>query len=201
MHPLPTHQSVRRSRRPLLAHPHWRGPAHRRATARLRDRSCRVFQGSSPITPTSPSSKAHQKSGPFPPPALPSFRSTMTLSDTHPSPTPICAVGVATSDPSGSPSITRITFPTCRVQYPGRPGRCACRLLPCLRGLPRAKGGSASASTLSRPARTSLTLRPIGSLGHPRRPLSRGFDPAGCPAKPLVSFRSNRQLSGWNLPP
>ncbi len=29
-----------------------------------------VFSGSSPITTTSPSSKAHQKSGPFPPPAF-----------------------------------------------------------------------------------------------------------------------------------
>src|SRR5262245_12711213 len=34
-----------------------------------------------------------------------------------------------------------------------------------------------------------------------RRPLSRGSDPSGCPAEPLVSYRTNRQLSGWNLPP
>lgn len=120
----------------------------------------------------------------------------------HPSDPPLrSGVEAATSDPDGSPSITRITIPTCCVQYPGRPDRCVCRLLPCPRGLPRAKGGSASASTLSRPARTSLTLRPVGSLGHPRRPLSRGFDEASCPAAPLVSFRINRQLSGWNLPP
>ena len=31
----------------------------------------------------SPSSEAHQKSGPFPPPALPGLSSTMTLSDTR----------------------------------------------------------------------------------------------------------------------
>jgi hypothetical protein len=31
--------------------------------------------------------------------------------------------------------------------------------------------------------------------------LSRGFDPAGHPTKPLVSYQSNRQLSGWILPP
>src|SRR3954468_2055384 len=30
---------------------------------------------------------------------------------------------------------------------------------------------------------------------------SRGFDQAGCPTKPLVSYQINRQLSGWNLPP
>jgi len=95
-----------------------------------------------------------------------------------PDPSLWSGVEAATSDPDGSPSITRITIPTCCVQYPGRPGRYVRRLLPCPRGLPRAKGGSASASTLSRPARTSLALRPVGSLGRPRRPLSRGFDPA-----------------------
>ena len=30
-----------------------------------------------------------------------------------------------------------------------------------------------------------------------RRPLSRGSSPAGCPAEPLVSYRINRQFSGW----
>jgi hypothetical protein len=29
----------------------------------------------------------------------------------------------------------------------------------------------------------------------------RGSSPASCPAKPLVSYRINRQFSGWNLPP
>ena len=32
-----------------------------------------------------------------------------------------------------------------------------------------------------------------------RRPLSRGSSPAGCPAEPLVSYRINRQFSGWNF--
>ena len=45
--------------------------------------SSQVFSGSSPITFTSPSSKAHQKSGPFPPPALPGFNGRMTLSDSR----------------------------------------------------------------------------------------------------------------------
>ena len=120
----------------------------------------------------------------------------------HPSDPPLrSGVEAATSDPDGSPSITRITIPTCCAQYPGRPGRCARRLLPCPRGLPRERDGSASASTLSRPARTSLALRPAGSLDRPRRPLSRGFGPASYPTEPLVSFQINRQLSGWNLPP
>ena len=62
-------------------------------------------------------------------------------------------------------------------------------------------GGSASALSLSRPAQALLTLRPIGLLSRPRRPLSRGSSPAGCPPKPLASFRTHRQLSGWNPPP
>jgi len=53
----------------------------------------------------------------------------------------------------------------------------------------------------TRPAQASLTLRPVGLLSRPRRPLSRGFGPAGCPAEPLVSYQRNRQLAGWNLPP
>src|SRR5262249_24893228 len=34
-----------------------------------------------------------------------------------------------------------------------------------------------------------------------RRPLSRGSNPCSCPHEPLVSYRINRQLSVWNLPP
>jgi len=101
----------------------------------------------------------------------------------------------------GSPPITRAALPTCRFQYPDGPNGCSRRLLPRSRGLPRAGGGSASISSLSRPARTSLALRPVGSLDRPRRPLSRGSGPASRPAKPLVSYQINRQLSGWNPPP
>src|SRR4051794_16395381 len=97
--------------------------------------------------------------------------------------------------------MTRPTLPTCRAHYPDGPDGCVCRLLPRLRGLPRFSGGSASATSLSRPARASLTSRPVGLLDRPRRPLSRGFGPAGCPAEPLVSYQRNRQLAGWNLPP
>src|SRR5215210_8403611 len=69
-----------------------------------------------------------------------------------------------------------------------------CRLLPRSHGLPRFPGGSASASSLSRPAQASPALRPAGLLNRPRQPLSRGFDQAGCPARPLVSYRSNRRI-------
>ena len=41
---------------------------------------------------------------------------------------------------------------------------------------------------------------PDRSAAH-RRPLSRGSNPCGYPHEPLVSYRINRQLSGWILPP
>ena len=50
-------------------------------------------------------------------------------------------------------------------------------------------GGSASATSLSRPAQASLELRPVGSLNRPRRPLSQGFDPSGYPDKPPASYQ------------
>ena len=45
--------------------------------------SSQVLSGSSPITFTSPSSKAHQKSGSFAPPALPGLDAPTTLSDSR----------------------------------------------------------------------------------------------------------------------
>ena len=35
----------------------------------------------------------------------------------------------------------------------------------------------------------SLSLRPVGLLSRPRRPLSQGFSPTGYPAKPLASYQ------------
>jgi len=109
-------------------------------------------------------------------------------------------VEAATPATDGSPPITRTTFPTCRAHYPGGSSGCACRLLPSSCSLPQMAGGSAPALTLTRPARASHTLRPAGSLSHPRWPLSRGSDPTSYLAKPLASFRIYRQLSGWDPP-
>src|SRR6185436_14208024 len=124
----------------------------------------------------------------------------------RPCPTPAMAaafrdVEAATLANNGSPPITRTTFPTCRAHYPGGSSGCACRLLPRSCSLPPLAGGSASALSLSRPAQALLTLRPARSLSRPRRPLSRGSNPCRCPHEPLVSYRINRQLSGWILPP
>src|SRR5882724_10409042 len=87
-----------------------------------------VFAGSSPITTTSPSSKAHQKSGPFPQPALPGFDGHTTPSDSRHG-RRLRDVEAATLALDGTPPITRTTFPTCRAHYPGGSSGCACRLL------------------------------------------------------------------------
>jgi hypothetical protein len=47
--------------------------------------------------------RAHQKSGAFPPPALPGFNSTMTLSDSHLLPLPEAALRPLTSPQMGLP--------------------------------------------------------------------------------------------------
>jgi hypothetical protein len=160
-----------------------------------------VFAGSSPITFTSPSSKARQKSGSFPPPALPGFNGRTTLSDSRQ-----CRHLKATLGPlpSHSTGLPRLPEPPFRRAEPTTPAdRAGARVdcFPASRGLPLVAGGSASALSLSRPAQALLTLRPPDRSAAHRRPLSRGSNPCGYPHKPLVSYRINRQLSGWILPP
>jgi hypothetical protein len=142
-----------------------------------------VFAGSSPITFTSPSSKAHQKSGSFPPPALPGFNGPITLPDSRRCRRLEATLRPLPSHSTGSPPITRITFPTCRAHYPGRSSGCSCRLLPRSRGLPQMAGRSASALSLSRPARALLTLRPAGSLSHPGATFVTRLQPMRLPAQ------------------
>src|ERR1700694_1789606 len=102
--------------------------------------SLMVFTGSSPITTTSPSSKAHQKSGPFPQPALPGFNGHTTPSDSRHG-RRLRDVEAATLALDGSPPITRTTFPTCRAHYPGGSSGCACRLLPAHTAFPKWQEG------------------------------------------------------------
>src|ERR1700738_1574875 len=106
--------------------------------------------------------------------------------------------------PSHQTGLPRLPEPPFRRAEPTTPADRAGAHIDCFpasRGLPQMAGGSASALSLSRPAQALLALRPTGSLSHPRRPLSRGSSLVSYPAKPLVSYQINRQLSGWNLPP
>ena len=100
----------------------------------------------------------------------------------------------------GLPNLRRPLFPHAVLSTPvDRTG--ACRFLPHSCGLPRLTGGSASTTSLSRPAQASLALRPAESLARLKRTLSRGFDLASCPTKPLGSYHAYQQLHGWNPPP
>ena len=106
----------------------------------------------------------------------------------RPCPTPAMTVAcrdveAATLACDGSPPITRTTFPTCRAHYPGGSSGCACRLLPRSRGLPQMAGGSASALSLSGPARALLTLRPAGSLSRPQATFVTRLQPMRLPAQ------------------
>ncbi len=75
---------------------------------------------------SSTSSKARLKQGSFPPPALPGFSGTMTLSDSHR--VRIAAAMGLVCPPQWVSHVARITFATCRAHYPGGPEGCSCRL-------------------------------------------------------------------------
>jgi hypothetical protein len=117
-------------------------------------------------------------------------------------PPPKSDVEAATFAPNGSPPITRTTFPTCRAHYPGGSSGGICRLLPRSRGLPPygRRVGIRIVTFEACSGFTNVTAPPDRSAAH-RRLLSRGSDPCGYPHKPLVSYRINRQLSVWILPP
>lgn len=88
----------------------------------------------------------------------------------HPPGPPSCDdVEAATLARDGSPPITRFTLPTCRAHYPDGPERVRLSVAtPSHLGLPRYSGGSASTTSLSRPAQALLTLRPAGLLNRPK---------------------------------
>jgi len=102
---------------------------------------------------------------------------------------------------SGVPPLPRPPSLHAVLTTPVDPNRCACQFLPGRCGLPRYSGGSASTTSLSRPAQASLALRPAGLLSHPKWPWSQGFGPARYRSKPLVSYQTYQQLSGWDFHP
>src|SRR3954470_15849663 len=91
-----------------------------------------------------------------------------------PSPTPVrpaafATLGLPAPVETGLPRLRASPFQRAVPTIPADRDGCLCRSLPRSRGLPRFPGGSASATSLSRPAQTSLALRPAGLLSRPRR--------------------------------
>src|SRR3954471_4695827 len=136
----------------------------------------------------------------FPPPALPGITGTTTLSDSRQHRRPRRRRGRDPHAWAGLPSYPRhpsgVPCPLPRWTAAGASVGC----FPATCSLPRNSGGSASTTSLSRPAQASLTLRPVGSLDRPRRPSSRGFRLPGCPDRPLVSYQI-KPTTIWVDPP
>ena len=144
----------------------------------------------SPITVPSPSSEAHQKSGSFPPPALPGLSSTMTLSDTRRSRRPATTSRPLPSPTVGLPQLPGSPFRHAVPTTPMDQNRCVCRLLP---HPTRAFPGTSAGRRPSLHFRGLLRLHSCYGLPDcstaQRRPLLRGSGQTGCPAKPLVSYQ------------
>jgi hypothetical protein len=134
--------------------------------------------------------KTHLTSGAFPPPELPGFSGTTTLSDFGADRCPSAATLVQ----NGSPPLARPPVSACRAHYPG--GLAQVHFLPS-----PIFGGVGTTTSLSRPAQASHTLRPVDSLPRPRLGLSQGFDTVSYPIAPPASRRANRPLPGWDLHP
>jgi len=124
----------------------------------------------------------------------------VTLSESLPSQPPYQERGSSPPLELGFPQFPRPpslhAVPTTSVD----PNRCGRRLLPGRYGHPRFPGGSASTTSLSRPAQASLALRPT-MLSRPWWPLSQGSGPACYRSMPLVSYQTYRQPSGWDSHP
>ena len=148
---------------------------------------------------TFPPSQAHQKQGPFPPPGVARpLRSygPLRLPDWPP---PLLTTLEARPSTSPEPpplAADRLPHMPCslpRWTSAGARWLSSCAIprgsLPCPYSLPRFSGGSASTSSLSRPAQASHALRPARLLTHLSWALSRGSALTGFPARTLASYQ------------
>ena len=94
-------------------------PWHHDTAFLVGSRPYEVLDRLAPIHRPSPSLKAHQKSGPFPPPELPGLNGTMTLSRHPPEPPSYDGDEAATLAQGGAPPMTQTTILTCRAYDPG----------------------------------------------------------------------------------
>jgi hypothetical protein len=162
-----------------------------------------VLSGSSPITVPRLLQKRTRSQGSFAPLALPGLNTPMTLSDFR-------STRQANLTLKAPPSIERISPDFQHASRAGHDVPCplprrivtgaSVDCFPIPRGLPLYAVGSASTTSLSRPAQALLALRPAGSLGCPRQPLSQGSGPPVTRTNRLPATRSiDNSLGGTFL--
>ena len=156
-----------------------------------------TFRGGNRLAPLSrplSPSQAHPKSGPFPPPALPGFTGTASLSATPYGPAcPSRASGWCLYTTAGASRVASDLLVYVPSPLPRR-DRWMRALLSFSNdgGLPRSMGGSAPALPLSRPAQRSLTFRPAYSPGRLATLYTGGFgDVVAYVPAPIATDRSN----------
>jgi hypothetical protein len=157
-----------------------------------RSRSSVVLLGLAPIARSSPSSKAHQKSGSFPPPALPGFISTMALSDARRSRRPMAALRPLPLPRRASPA-----NPHCLASVlcllPRRTGAGRFPVLPPLRtAFPVAQAGRHPHRYFRGLLRLHSRYGPLARSAALWRPLSQGSGRFSYPNQPPVSYSINR---------
>jgi hypothetical protein len=160
-----------------------------------------VFAGSSPITFTSPSSKAHQKSGPFPLPELPGFNGRMTLSDSRQCRHLQATLRPLPSHQTGLPRLLESSFRRAAPTTPAVRAGAHIDCFPAHAAFPKWQEGRHPHCHFRGLLRLHSRYGPPDRSAAQRRPLSRGSNPCSYPHEPLVSYRINRQLSVWILPP
>ena len=146
--------------------------------------------------------QAHQKSGSFPPPALPGFIGLTTLSDSRADRRLTAPLRPQPSSDTGLPQLPSSPFQHAVPTTPMDRSGCICRLLPCsTRAFPVSQAGR----------RPSLHFRGLLRL-HSRYGLldcstaqgglchEASVQPVTRPIRSSAT-RSYRQLPGWILPP
>jgi hypothetical protein len=125
----------------------------------------------------------------------------MTLSDSRTVRCQTHSVEAATSDRAGLPRLPASPFQRAVPNTPmDRTGACV-DCFPVHPAFPDVPAGRHPYLHFRGLLRLYSRYGPLDRSTAQRRPLSRGFSPAGRPARPLVSYQINRQLPGWNLPP
>ena len=116
-------------------------------------------------------------------------------------PLPTHSVEAATSDRAGLPRLPASPFQRAVPNTPmDRTGACV-DCFPVHPAFPDVPAGRHPSLHFRGLLRLYSRYRPLDRSTAQGRPLSRGSDPASRPARPLVSYQINRQLSGRNPPP